>query len=136
MRPTTAMLLALVVLTSPRLMAAEDTGKDEPPPSTTEYYELKPSLVANLNKGANYIRFDIQLMTRQEEHLHQLQLHAPALRHELFLLMSDQDGEALKGAKGKEKFRKSSLKALQKVMQELAGEKMPDDLFFTTFLVR
>ncbi|MCB1859743.1 MAG: flagellar basal body-associated FliL family protein [Gammaproteobacteria bacterium] len=134
MRLTTALYLVIAALCPLHLPAAVDSG--EQPISPPEYYELKPSLVANLHSGARYIRFDIQLMTQQKEHLDKLQHHAPALRHELFLLMSDQDGAALKEPKGKEKFRKASLKALQKVMKELEGEEMPDDLFFTTFLVR
>lgn len=100
------------------------------------YFELQPSIVSNLQKGANYIRTDIQLVTHEPASLKELEHHAPALRHELFLLLSDQSGSSLKQPKGKEKFRKNALKSLQKVMRILTGNELVDDIYFTSFFVQ
>ncbi|MCB1904748.1 MAG: flagellar basal body-associated FliL family protein [Gammaproteobacteria bacterium] len=125
---------ALLLLALPALSAESEEETAEKKPHL--YYELTPSIVANIQKGAKYLRADIQLMTREEDSLAQIEHHAPALRHELFMLISDQEGSQLKGPKGKESFRKSALKALQKVMQALTGKEMVEDLFFSSFFVQ
>ncbi|MCP4288490.1 MAG: flagellar basal body protein FliL, partial [Gammaproteobacteria bacterium] len=60
----------------------------------------------------------------------------PALRHELFLLISEQEGSKLKEPKGKESFRKIALEALRKVMLDQTGNEAIDDLYFTSFFVQ
>lgn len=122
-------MLALPALSAD---ATEETEEKKP----LLYFELKPSIVANMQKGAKYLRADIQLMTREEESLEQIKHHAPALRHELFMLISDQEGSQLKDPKGKKSFRESALKALQKTMLALTGKEMVEDLFFSSFFVQ
>lgn len=137
MRSSTLSLLvgaALLMLALPALSAESEGETEEKKPLL--YYELEPSIVANVRKGAKYLRADIQLMTREEESLEQITHHAPALRHELFMLISDQEGSQLKDPKGKESFRKRALKALQKVMQTLTGKDGVEDLFFSSFFVQ
>jgi len=111
---------------------AENTEEKKP----IHYHELQPSIVANVQKGAKYLRADIQLMTREDGDLVELKRHAPALRHELILLISDQEGSQLKDPKGKESFRKSALRALQKVMLDITGKERVEELFFSSFFVQ
>ena len=99
-------------------------------------FSVLPSIVANIQKGAKYLRADIQLMTQEEDGVKEIERHAAALRHELFLLISDQEGSTLKDSKGKEEFRKSALKALQKVMLDISGKELVEELFFSSFFVQ
>ena len=117
------------------LVAGEDSSEEADKP-TLAYHELKPSLVTNLPKGAKYLRCDIQLLTTAATLIENIALHAPALRHELLMLLSEQDGKSLKSAKGKEKLRKTALAAIRKVMQEQTGKETVDQLFFTAFFVQ
>ena len=126
----------MLMLALPAFSAGEDPEEESEQKKPLQYYELKPSIVANMQNGAKYLRADIQLMTRDEESLEQIEHHAAALRHELFMLISEQEGSQLKDPKGKESFRKSALKALQKVMQTLTGQEMVEDLFFSSFFVQ
>ncbi|HHH38744.1 MAG TPA: flagellar basal body protein FliL [Sedimenticola sp.] len=127
------LLLLHALLLLPLLgAAAEESGAGTQP----LYYKLAPSLVTNVQGRARYIRCDIQLMTRKQAALEALKLHAPAIRHELLLLLSDQQGEALKDPKGKEELRKTALAAVQGVMQGLTGTRAVDELFFTSFFVQ
>ncbi|MCB1761174.1 MAG: flagellar basal body-associated FliL family protein [Gammaproteobacteria bacterium] len=128
-------LLTLVtaLTTVPLCSAAEE---EEEAAKTPHYFELKPSIVANMQKGAQYIRCDVQLLTMNAPDHEAVGRHAPALRHEMFLLLSDQEGTQLKETKGKEKFRKDALSAMKKVMQKLSGRDMPEDLYFTSFYVQ
>ena len=42
------------------------------------------------------------LMTRNSDNITEIELHAPAIRHDLLLLFSEQQGQELKKPKGKE----------------------------------
>jgi flagellar FliL protein len=111
--------------------SGEDAGSGD-----VAYFELKPSLVANLNGGPKYIRCDIQIMTQQADRVADIKLHAAALRHEIFLLFADQDGKTLMTAQGKEGLRKQILVALQGALKDKTGDALIDDLYFTGFYVQ
>lgn len=128
-------LLSVALILLPSLLFAADSD-DAPENTALAYYELSPSIVVNVKGRAKYIRCDVQLMTRDEARIPALDLHAPALRHELLLLLSDQQGTVIRTTRGKEKLRKTALKALRGVMKRLVGDETIDDLFFTTYLVQ
>lgn len=131
------LLLSIALVLAASLVRAADEGEDgaQAPPSMS-YFELAPSIVVNVKGKAKYIRCDVQLMTRNDAALSVISLHAPALRHELILLLSDQNGMDIRTSKGKEKMRKLALKSLKGAMKKMVGEELIDDLFFTTYLVQ
>lgn len=131
MRSATPISLILLLFAT-SLFAADGEGDAGP----ISYYEVKPSLVANLAGGGRYIRTDIQLMTKDEVFRDQLELHGPAIRHTLLLLLSEQDGNTIKTPEGKENLRQQALTQITSLMQELSGQTGPDGLFFTTFFVQ
>ena len=133
-RPQPLVTALLLLLLLPLACPAAEDGEQEK--VQVEYLKLSPSLVVNVQGGARYVRCDVQLMTRDPDALESLKLHTPAIRHELLLLLSDQQGAELKQPKGKEKLRKQALKAVQGVMKELTGSPSVDDLFFTSFFVQ
>ncbi|MCU7916273.1 MAG: flagellar basal body-associated FliL family protein [Candidatus Thiodiazotropha sp. (ex Gloverina cf. vestifex)] len=126
-----------LLFTVQSLSAADEEKEEEPQePATISYYQIKPSLVADLASGGKYIRCDIQLMTKDEAFLEDLKLHGPAIRHTLLLLLSEQDGKTIKTPEGKEALRKKALSQVNKLMKEQAGKAGLDALFFTTFFVQ
>jgi len=131
-----AMALALLLLlTLPLSLPAADEEKKAPPASIS-YYQIKPSLVANLASGGKYVRCDIQLMTNDESLMEDLRLHDPAIRHTLLLLLSDQDGDKIKTPEGKEALRKEALSQVSALIKKETGKESLKALFFTTFFVQ
>ena len=129
------LLALLLTLHGPLAAHASDAeGKGEA--GGPFYHSLSPSLVSNLTTGGKYLRCDVQLMTENAAALPDIQLHAPALRHELLMLLSEQDGAKLKTPDGREELRKQALEAVRKVMREQTGRNAVDDLFFTAFFVQ
>lgn len=100
------------------------------------YYALKPSLVSNLTGGPKYIRCDIQLMTEQASELPRLELHAPALRHAILMLIAGQNGQSLTTSQGKETLRTAALEAVQGQLEALTGNPIVADLYFTAYYVK
>ena len=121
----------MLLIAMPLAVAAEEEGDSQP-----AYHELSPSLVVNLPKGAKYIRCDVQLMTLEEALLPDIQLHAPAIRDTLLMLISEQDGAKLKTPEGKEELRIAAIDATRELMKELTGKDTVDELFFTAFFVQ
>ncbi len=131
-----ALILALTLPVTAFAEDEEEAAEGEEAQLQSAYHSLKPSLTTNVQGDAKYVRCDVQIMTKDDRNLEQIQLHSPALRHEMLLLLGDQKGEKLKTPAGKEALRKQALKALGKVMQELTGKNTIDGLFFTAFFVQ
>lgn len=100
------------------------------------YIELKPSIVSNLTGGPKYIRCDIQLMTEYASAVPDIELHMPAIRHTILMLIANQDGNHLKSREGKKELRTKALEAIQQAMEEITGRTLVKDLFFTAYYVK
>ncbi|MDJ0738987.1 MAG: flagellar basal body-associated FliL family protein [Gammaproteobacteria bacterium] len=129
--PALAFLFLAAALGAPAFAEDEDT-----PAEDIGYYALKPSIVSNLTGGPKYIRCDVQLMTKHASEIPKIELHSPALRHAMLLLVAGQDGNKLLTRDGKEGLRKAALAAVQAQLEELTGDPIVNDLFFTAYYVK
>ena len=105
MRALVAKIIVLLFLFG---LAVGANAAEEEEPVEIGYYAFKPSIVSNLSGGPKYIRCDIQLMTEQASLIPQIELHAPALRHHILMLIAGQDGKRLKTREGKEGLRQEA----------------------------
>lgn len=133
MRLTTLIIFLFCLLSSKAGITAAEEDKEVKP---VAYYSLSPSLITNVQGDAKYIRCDIQLMTADEDNIDEIELHAPAIRHDLLLLLGEQQGSELKKPKGKERLRKAALKMIRARMEMLTGDGRIDDLYFTSYFVQ
>jgi len=134
MRFTLYALLSIMLMLPCYTYAEEE--EEESAPAQSFYFSIEPSIVANLTSGAKYCRVDIQVSTQNEEQFENIKLHAPAMRHELLMLLSEQNGKALRTPEGKEAFRKTALTAVQGVIEGLTGVDSVKELYFTGFFVQ
>lgn len=132
--PVRALSLFLTLLAAASTVPAADD--EEQPEIDIGYHALKPAIVSNLNGGPKYIRCDVQLKTEQASELSTIELHTPALRHAILMLIAGEDGNRLATRKGKEDLREKALAAVQRQLEELAGEKLVSDLYFTSYYVK
>ena len=134
------LLVSLLFSTWMPLIAQEKKKADEGAPveevqKNPFYVDLAPSFISNLAGATRYMRCDITLLTYEETFVDDIELHAPALRHALFLLLGDQKKKDISSKKGREKLRQKALKVTQEVMQEMVGRSAIDNLFFDNFFV-
>lgn len=122
----------LLQISLPLQAEEEETAVKAPP----VYFQLKPSIVSNLNGGPRYLRAEVQILATDADAIIDLETHAPALRHEFLMLLTEQDGSALKTPDGKEQLRKAAIAAFQKIMLDKTGKEAVKDMFFTAFYVR
>ncbi len=133
MRKLLGFLSLLLLLQPASPVHAEEEEAAKAPPA---YFQLKPSIVSNLNGGPRYLRVDLQILATDADAVPELETHAPALRHEFLMLLTEQDGAALKTPEGKEALRKTAITAFQKIMKEMTGKEAVKDLYFTAFYAR
>jgi flagellar FliL protein len=118
------------------LAPAASVAAEEQAPTEIAYYALKPSFVSNLSGGPKYIRCDIQLMTEQASEIPKIELHTPALRHDILMLIGGQDGNQLKTREGKEDLRQTALASVRSRLEEMTGKAIVNDLYFTAYYVK
>ncbi len=82
------------------------------------YYPLKPNFTVNydVNGRQRFLQAELTLMYRDPAVLKTLELHMPAVRNGLVLLLSNQVFEELQTAEGKEKLRAAALQTIQNII--------------------
>ncbi len=130
------LFITLIILVFASVSFAGEEEDEEKEAVKISYVEITPSFVSNLSGGPKYIRCNIQLMTKYASNVPEIELHMPALRHAVLMLLAGADGKALLTPDGKEALRKQALEAVNKVLEELSGKKRVDDLYFTAYYVK
>ena len=125
-------IMLVVLIMTPPAYAAEDEETEK----EIGYYALKPSFVSNLTGGPKYIRCDIQLMTEQASEIPSIELHNPALRHNILMLLGGRDGSELRTREGKEDLRQEALESVRAQLEQLTGNTIVTDLYFTAYYVK
>ena len=102
------------------------------------YFTLAENLVVNFRSpgGTRFLQVGIDLMTYDADAVHALEKHAPVLRSDLILLLSDQSQETLLSREGKEALREEALAEVRRVMTELNGKPAVESLYFTSFVMQ
>jgi len=105
---------------------------------SSAYVPLEPPFVVNVNDGdeVHHMQVDIQVKLAGPDAAGLIDEHMPAIRHSLILLLSGQEVKEVRTVQGKEKLRKEALEAVQKVLEENAGTKGIDALYFTGLIIQ
>ncbi len=129
---------------------AAKTSEPVDPPLPASYLALKPNFTVNYDVGGRqrFLQTEITIMYRNTEVLKILELHMPAVRNGLVLLLSNQTFDDLQTVEGKEKLRAAALKIVQNILikeQEDTAEKPIKDkskipnieqILFTNFVMQ
>ncbi|MET0355315.1 MAG: flagellar basal body-associated FliL family protein [Cellvibrio sp.] len=87
------------------------------------YYPLKPNFTVNydVNGRQRFLQAELTLMYRDPAVLKTLELHMPAVRNGLVMLLSSQVFDELQTVEGKEKLRASALTTIQELINKEAA---------------
>ncbi|MES2672688.1 MAG: flagellar basal body-associated FliL family protein [Pseudomonadota bacterium] len=114
------------------------------------YLALKPNFTVNfdVNGRQRFLQAELTVMYRDIEVLKILELHMPAVRNGLVLLLSNQAFDDLQTVEGKEKLRASALKIVQDILikEQLDAVEKPvkeknklpniEQILFTNFVMQ
>ncbi|WP_019397608.1 flagellar basal body-associated protein FliL [Pseudoxanthomonas sp. GW2] len=127
---------------SQRAKAAEQAAAEAAKPrlpAPAQYLALEPPFVVNLNggiEGPKYLQVEIQLMTRDNNELAELERHAPAIRARLLMLLAQQTAEGIADRAGKEALQAEALAEVRKLMRAETGKPCAEALLFTSFVTQ
>lgn len=97
---------------------SSDSKASEAAAAPAIYYPLKPNFTVNydVNGRQRFLQTELTLVYRDPTLVKTLELHMPAVRNALVMLLSSQVFEELQTVEGKEKLRTAALQAVQDII--------------------
>lgn len=133
--------LALVLMCSlfPLASSAEEEagaeGEEDAKPEI-QYVPLKPSFVTNYQANKlGYFKTDVTIITLGPETADAITRHLPYIRHNLVMLFSAQNDEALSSLEGKQKLQEDAVNQVIAVLNEENESSDVEGVLFTSFIV-
>jgi flagellar FliL protein len=135
---TTLMFLLLVGQVAGQAWSAED-DETEVVQMDTAYISLGAPLVLNLSSKGNRTTFlqlttDVLIKNASSEAM--IATHVPAMRHQLIVLLSEQNAKDMKSPSKREEIRKQATAKIRALVAALSNNEDIGDVLFSSFLVQ
>lgn len=132
-------LVVLLLACLPGLGHASAPSKEAAPSHPFQYIEMKPDFTVSFGTTGKigYLKAGVSLRVANAA-APAVELHMPAIRHELLMLFSRQTPEALVAPDKREPLRLEALEAMRKLLVDAAQVKPEEveDLLFTEFFTQ
>jgi len=126
------LLLCGFILFTPTAFAEEEA--EAAPAPEVIYLALTPQFTVNLLGDKHYLRTSIQLQLASDETKDAIEANAPAVRHTLITLLSNNKIEDISSISGKMELQDKAVKALNEALKKYAKKEGVDAVFFTEFV--
>jgi flagellar FliL protein len=83
-----------------------------------------------------FLKVDLDAVAGNPLAIEEIKKHMPAVRNAIVMLLSGQQYEVLVTPEGKETLRGQVLAEVQRVLEAQTGEKVVDDIYFTSFVMQ
>jgi flagellar FliL protein len=126
----------LLLMLAPALLAADDETVAGASPG---YIPLGKPMILNLATKGNRLTFlqvTGDVLIKDESNKEEVEIHVPAIRHELILLLSEQDADDMKSPVKREEVRKQATQQVKARIEQLVGSDEVAEVLFSTFLVQ
>ena len=129
------LIFIIVFLPIKNIVAEEDA---DALPVMSHYLSLDPAFVVNVTDGSRvqHMQVSLQVKYTKAETEHFIQIHTPAIRHELVMLLSGQPVTNLKTSTGKQALMAEALLAIQKVLIDNTQEAGVEAVYFTDLVIQ
>ena len=130
-------LAFILILSSAQIRAAEDENTAEK--DKYAYLSLGDAMILNLSTKRSrltFLQLKVDVLVNNSAALARIKIHIPAIRHQLILLLSEQDETDMKSPIQREELRKVATTRVQEVMTGLTGSNDITELLFSSFLVQ
>lgn len=117
---------------------AENVSEQVPVKQPAIYYSLNPAFVVNFeDKGrSRFLQAELTLLLRDPKVPPALDMHMPAIRNALVMLLSSQSFENLQTPEGKDALRAQALAKIQEVLQQEIGQPGIEQVLFVNFVMQ
>ncbi|KZX76829.1 hypothetical protein A3715_12390 [Oleiphilus sp. HI0009] len=131
-----AVLALIGALMTMQLAFAEDESSEK---QRAVYHTMNPAFVSNFGeprRKLSYVKAEISLKVESEEHVELVKHHAPLIRHQIVMLLSEQSKEGMSSHTAQETIRLAALSRVKEALAEEVGKTGVQDLLFTSFVVQ
>ncbi|MCP3689810.1 MAG: hypothetical protein GY784_15505 [Gammaproteobacteria bacterium] len=132
--------LLTTLLTCTQIWAAEESEKEAGTEGkSSSYISLGKPMVLNLSSHASrltFLQLSANVLIDDSDAEDLVKVHIPAIRHELIVLLSEQNAVDMKSPDKREEIRKLATAQVQERVAELTGRQSINDVLFSTFLVQ
>lgn len=118
------------------VFAADDEEAAEGAPS---YVPLGDSMVLNLSttkKRLTFLQLKVDVLVEDAEAEAAVTTHIPAIRHQIIVLLSEQNAMDMKSPIKRNDIRKLATDQVKEVMDELSSDDGIEDVLFSSFLIQ
>jgi len=122
----------------------EDAAADVPaePVKPPKYHSMDPKFIVSFgdSKGARFMQFSLEVMTRDDDVITKLDEHMPVIRSSLLMLFGGQPYEKMATREGKEKLLQEATEDINTSLKNLAGGKelasAVEATYFNSFVIQ
>lgn len=113
-------------------------AKDESTPTSSAYVSLGDPMVLNLsgNSRLTFLQISADVLVSDSDAEETIQLHVPAIRHRLIMLLSEQKASDIKSPDKREEIRRQATAQVQSLMVDLSGSNDVSDILLSSILVQ
>ena len=131
---------AMFFLKSPEVPEGEEMVEEEMMPEEKDaiYEDIHPAFTVNFNDDSKKKFMQVYMVAKfyKMEDRDKFKMHMPVVRNYLLMLMSGKNSDELSSVESKEMLRKDALKTAQSVMQDIYGENLVEDIYFTKLVMQ
>ncbi len=131
---------AMFFLKSPEEPMEEEMAEEEMMPKEEDaiYENIHPAFTVNFNDDSPKKFMQVYMVAKfyDMESRDQFKMHIPVVRNNLLMLMSGKNSDELATKEAKEMLRKEALTTAQSVMQEIYGDNLVEDIYFTKLVMQ
>ncbi len=131
---------AMFFLKSPEEPMEEEMAEEEMMPEEKDaiYEDMHPAFTVNFNDDSKKKFMQVYMVAKfyDMESRDQFKMHMPVVRNNLLMLMSGKNSDELASKEAKEMLRKEALSTAQSVMQDIYGDNLVEDIYFTKLVMQ
>ena len=118
--------------------AAEDEESDKVPDGPVTYTEIDPKFVVSFDdqRKARFMQFGLQIMTRDSEVTKDIEIHKPAIRSNLLMLIGSQPYEIVSTREGKEQLLIDITNNINTTLDSLGANSGVEAAYFDSFIIQ
>ncbi|WP_339897760.1 flagellar basal body-associated FliL family protein [uncultured Gilvimarinus sp.] len=111
---------------------------EQPAREAAIYFPLKPEFITSFEvRGRQrYMQVEMNLMLRNNSAVKDIELHMPAIRNALVILLRGQIYAELQTPEGKELLRQQALNTVQQVLEAETGQPVIEQVLFTNLVLQ
>ena len=131
---------AMFFLKSPEEPMEEEMVEEEMMPEEKDaiYEDMHPAFTVNFNDDSTKKFMQVYMVAKfyDMESRDQFKMHMPVVRNNLLMLMSGKNSDELASKEAKEMLGKEALSTAQSVMQDIYGDNLVADIYFTKLVMQ